>query len=115
MENLSFELLKNWCDKLIDLQITDKKSRGLFGGILCESCGYIHGRCADAIYPMITMYKMTGNSKYFTCAENLYTWQINNVRKSDGLNINDSFNMWIGVSEFYQLMLGKAHILRCFF
>ena len=47
MENLSFELLKTWCDKLIELQITDKKSKGLFGGILCDACGYIHGRCAD--------------------------------------------------------------------
>lgn len=108
LNKLSCDLLKDWCDKLIELQITDKKGRGLFGGILCEACGYIHGRCADAIYPMITMYKKTGDSKYLTCAENLYTWQINNVRKSDGLNINDSFNLWIGVSEFYQLMLGMT-------
>ncbi len=108
LESISFELLKTWCDRLCGLQITDKKSKGLFGGILCESCGYIHGRCADAIYPMITMYKKTGDSKYLDCAEALFTWQKNNVRKSNSLNINDSFNVWYGVSEFYQLMLGMT-------
>ena len=108
LNELCVELLKTWCDKLVELQITEKKGKGLFGGILCEACGYIHGRCADAIYPMITMYNKTGDTKYLICAENLYTWQINNVRKSNGLNINDTFNMWIGVSEFYQLLLGET-------
>ncbi len=106
LNKLCYDLLKTWCDKMVEMQITERNHKGLFGGVLCESCGYIHGRCADAIYPMITMYSKTKDEKYLKCAENLFYWQKNNVRRSSGLNMNDTFNTWYGVTEFYQISLG---------
>lgn len=106
LNDMNFELLKQWCDALIAQQITDRKSKGVYGGVLCDGCGYIHGRCADAIYPMVTLFAATDDRKYLDCAEKLYIWQKNNVRKYNGLNINDTFNMWIGVTEFYLISLG---------
>lgn len=106
LNKLCFELLKTWCDKMVELQITERKHKGLYGGFLCEACGLIHGRCADAIYPMITMYSKTKDEKYLKCAENLFHWQKNNVRRCNGLNMNDKSNTWYGVTEFYQISLG---------
>ena len=53
MANEYFALLKEWCDTLLELQVTEKKAPALYGGILCPSCARIHGRCADAIHPRI--------------------------------------------------------------
>ena len=101
-------LLLTWCDKIEKLQIKDSTSKGLFGGILCEGCGYIHGRCADVIYPMVTSYKISGDEKFLDCAERVFYWQKNNVRKNNGFNVNDSFNTWLAVTEFYQISLGST-------
>lgn len=103
---LSEELLKIWCDKLLSLQITDQTSKGLYGGILCEGCGYIHGRCADIIYPMVALYAKTGEQRYLSSAQMVYQWQKQNVRKHSGINVNDTFNTWHGVTEFYLMGLG---------
>ena len=59
MQNRYFNLLKLWCDKLIDLQLPEQYGPFLEGGILCPACHYIHGMCGDAIYPMLTMAKIT--------------------------------------------------------
>ncbi|WP_349944623.1 hypothetical protein ABFV83_13810 [Lacrimispora sp. BS-2] len=31
-------LLKDWCEKLLTLQITCSDDKGLYGGILCPAC-----------------------------------------------------------------------------
>lgn len=103
---MNYRLLKKWCDKLDDLQITERTSSGVYGGILCEGCGYIHGRQADVVYPMVTLYAKTGDKKYLECAKNAVLWQKNNVRKRSGFNINDTFCLWFGVTEFYLISLG---------
>ncbi len=64
INDINQKLLLTWCDKIESLQIKDSTSKGLFGGILCEGCGYIHGRCADIGYPMVTAYKVSGDKKY---------------------------------------------------
>ena len=94
LNKFCFDLLKTWCDKMVELQITEHKHKGLYGGILCEACGLIHGRCADAIYPMITMYSKTKDEKYLKCAENLFYWQKNNVRRCNGLNTKFKTSMF---------------------
>ena len=43
--NEYFDLLKEWCDRLLSLQVTEFQEKEFYGGIMCPSCGRIHGRC----------------------------------------------------------------------
>lgn len=45
-EELYFGLLKDWCDALISLQLSDTQRKELKGGMVCPACGRIHGRTA---------------------------------------------------------------------
>ena len=77
MDDLYFPLLKSWCDRLIELQVRDTGVKELDGGILCPACHVIHGRCPDAIYPMMYLVDATGEEKYLAAARKLFTWQQN--------------------------------------
>ncbi len=98
--NPYFNLLKVWCDKLTELQI-DMPDQRLNGGIICPACHFVHGRCGDAIYPLVTLADITGDSNYLTAAKKLFTWTENNMVQQDGSVINDSMNLWKGISVFY--------------
>lgn len=49
MKNAYFELLKQWCDELLKLQLHDTGCRELDGAIICPACQIVHGRCHDLI------------------------------------------------------------------
>lgn len=77
METGFFELLKTWCDALIGHQLTGTNNPAFDGGLLCPSCKMIHGRCPDAIYPMMYMADVTGDPKYLRSARLLFDWGAN--------------------------------------
>src|SRR5581483_10204835 len=64
------DLLKIWCDGLLGQLITDKDPK-LNGALRCPACGVIHGRCHDALYPMMHMARATGDAKYLDAAVKL--------------------------------------------
>lgn len=101
------ELLKEWCDRLVSLQITEWNDKEFYGGIMCPSCGRIHGRCSDAMYPMMYMAKETGDSKYLDCARRLFAWSSNMFRR-DGCCYNDTNSNWRGITVFSEIQLGEA-------
>ncbi len=102
-----YELLKTWCEKLIDLQINEFEEHYFKGGILCPSCKIIHGRVADAIYPMIFLYDRTGDKKYLDTAELLFDWS-ENMMADDGSYYNDAQNDWNGITVFFVSMLSRT-------
>ncbi len=102
-----FELLKEWCDALINLQVTEIKKKELYGGILCPACARVHGRCGEAIYPMMYMASVTGENKYLECAKLLFHWSENMVRP-DGSYNNDTNSEWKGITVFAAIQLGEA-------
>lgn len=106
--NRYFNLLKSWCDRLIDLQIKEIKDRNFYGGILCPSCSLIHGRCADAVYPMIVMYDKTGDEKYYTAAKSVMEWAQYNVLRKNGGYFNDKTSVWNGTTVFFAIALGEV-------
>ena len=69
------ELLKQWGDVLLRLQIRQMDDLKLDGGILCPACKHIHGRCPDAIYGLMTLADRTGEKKYLDGARALFRWQ----------------------------------------
>jgi len=104
---LFYDLLKEWCDALISLQITEQKRKELYGGILCPSCARVHGRCGDAIYPMMFLAEATGEEKYLDCAIKLFGWS-ENMTRPDGSYINDTNSDWKGITVFSAIQLGEA-------
>ncbi len=106
--NEYFSLLKEWCDKMIKLQVPDSFGIELSGGILCPACNIIHGRCADVIYPFVTMADITKDRKYLDAAIKVFDWSKENMARSDGSNVNDLNNGWKGVSIFYVVALAEA-------
>lgn len=105
--NVYFELLREWCDALADLQIREKSRPELMGGILCPSCARVHGRCADAIYPMLYLYRQTGEEKYKDCAMRLFSWS-DNMYHEEGFFYNDTNSAWRGITVFSAACLGEC-------
>jgi hypothetical protein len=101
-------LLKTWCDGLLAHQIHGM-GVGLDGALMCPSCAMIHGRCADAVYPLLRMASTSGDAKYMQAALRVWEWSEKNVSRSDGSWINDVLlSNWVGITVFRVCALGEA-------
>ncbi len=100
------ELLLTWCDALTKLQI-DMPQPELNGGILCPACGMIHGRCIEAVYPLMRAADFTGEKRYLDAAKALFNWG-KNVICSDGGAKNDIKSEWKGITAFSAAALHDA-------
>jgi len=108
-ERLYAETLKTWCDGLIAHQVTDFRDPGLYGGLLCPSCVFIHGRCGDAVYPLLRMAHTTGEAKYLRAAILVHEWSQVQVSRADGSWINDVIlSNWQGITVFHTIALAEA-------
>ena len=104
------KLLKAWCDKLIDLQITEMTDPNFYGGIMCPACSGIHARCGDAVYPFMCLYNITRDEKYLDAAKKVIDWSEYNIKREDGTYINEKTSFWKGISAFTLMALGDALI-----
>src|SRR5215469_1341317 len=101
-QKLYADLLKTWCDGLIARQITELRDPAFYGGLLCQSCGLIHGRCGDAVYPLLKMAHTTGDDKYVRAAKLVHEWSQAQVSRPDGSWVNDvSLSTWQGITVFH--------------
>lgn len=108
MKELYARLLKEWCDALVSLQITSIKARGIYGGIICPVCSVIHGRCGDAVYPLMHMAHTTGEKRYLDAAVKLQSWS-DHVSLPDGSWVNEPWDHgWKGITVFGTIALGEA-------
>jgi len=103
-----FDLLREWCDGMLSYQIQQCSQPTLYGGLLCPGCGIVHGRCADAAYPLLCLAENTGEDKYLRAACDLQKWS-DNVTRSDG-SWNNSLSIaeWKGITVFGALALGES-------
>ncbi len=100
-------LLKRWCDALIRLQVDLPGEPALDGGILCPCCRMIHGRCHEAVYPLLAAAALTGEPRYLKAAERLFRWGGNTVMP-DGSMRNDAKSDWRGTTVFAAIALHDA-------
>lgn len=100
-------LLQQWCDRLLTLQL-DRPEPELDGGVLCPSCQLMHGRIADAAYPLLTLADCTGESKYIRAAERCVDWAARNLRLHNGAFRNERVNGWTGITVFTAIALSEA-------
>jgi len=107
--NLYAELLQTWCDGLLARQQTAIHEPALYGGLLCPACALIHGRCGDAVYPLLRMARTTGDSKYVQAALRVYEWSEKQVSRPDGSWVNDvTLSQWKGITVFHAIALAEA-------
>jgi hypothetical protein len=106
--NLYSDLLMAWCDGLTDHQVTSIHDLTLYGGILCPACALIHGRCADAVYPLLWAARQSNYSKYVRAAVLAQQWS-EQVSRSDGSWVNDvNLSAWKGITVFRAIALAEA-------
>lgn len=108
-DGLYAELLQKWCDGLLAHQVTAIKDPALHGALLCPACGIIHGRCGDAVYPLLCMAHRTGEAKYLEAALLVHSWSERQVSRSDGSWVNDvTLSSWKGITVFHAIALAEA-------
>jgi hypothetical protein len=101
-------LLADWCDGLSRHQITAPGDGTQHGGLLCPDCGFIHGRCGDALYPFLRRARETGDEKWVQAAIAVQKWS-DVVSHDDGSFRNDvEGNNWNGITVFSALALAEA-------
>jgi hypothetical protein len=94
---------------LVARQVTGLEDSALRGGFLCPACGLIHGRCGDAVYPLLRMAKTSGDQKYLRAALAVHEWSERTVSRADGSWVNDvSLSTWQGITVFHTIALAEA-------
>jgi hypothetical protein len=107
--NLYAQLLQTWCDGLLAHQVSAIKDPALHGALLCPACAMIHGRCGDAVYPLLRVAHTTGNEKYLQAALLVHEWSEIQVSRPDGSWINDVIlSSWKGITVFHAIALAEA-------
>ena len=94
-------LLLTWCDGLLARQARGHADPAIDGGFLCPGCGLVHGRSADAIYPLLCAARLTGRHDYVAAARAAYDWSERAVSRADGSWINEPvLSDWKGITIF---------------
>jgi hypothetical protein len=103
-------LLRTWCDGIVAHQVSGM-TNDANGGFLCPSCAMVHGRNADAVYPLLRMARTSGDARYVQAAVAAQDWGERNVSRPDGSWVNDVFlNDWKGTTVFRAIALSEALI-----
>ena len=100
-------LLLDWCGGLLRYQVDWPGRPELDGGLLCPACKMIHGRCGEAVYPLLCAAALTKEEKYLTAARKLFRWSYN-LLCDDGSLYNDANSPWNGTTVFYAIALHDA-------
>lgn len=107
IRNEYFQLLKEWMDALLSYTLKDPAHPSIDGAMICPACSHIHGRCHEAIYPLLAMADFSGETKYLDAARALFRWSAF-MLCDDGSFYNDSQSAWNGTTVFSAISLEKA-------
>ena len=102
------ELLAEWCNKMLELQVKEPLIKGITGGILCPACARIHGRSFDAFYPFLYMADKQKEEKFLHAALLLYEWAEECISMPDGAYRNDCNSQWKGITVFAVIQMSEA-------
>lgn len=103
------DLLRMWCDGLLRYQLGSSQGPALAGALICPACALVHGRCGDAVYPLMRMAHTSGDAKYLQAAVAVYDWTERQVSRPDGSWINDVvLSNWQGITVFHTIAVAEA-------
>ena len=101
-------LFDRWSAGLLALEMSGTGRPELDGNLTCPACASMHGRAADAVWPLVWAWNRTGESRYLEAAQRLVRWARHNCERPDGAYLNDVKSSWRGTTAFRQTALGKA-------
>ena len=105
---LCFGLLKDWCDGMINVQISKPSDPEVHGMLKCPACDVVHARLLDAVYPFLYMAKATGEQKYLDAGIAAFEWG-ENVSGADGSwTVIPDPKSWKGITVFGAISLAEA-------
>ncbi|PQJ72655.1 hypothetical protein [Polaribacter butkevichii] len=108
-KKLTSNLLKDWCDGMLRVQINNPSNLEEHGALGCPSCSHIHGRCMDAVYPFLYMADITGDKKYLEGAILVMGWAEHNVSQENGSwSVIPNPNSWKGITVFGAIALAEG-------
>lgn len=101
-------LLRDWCDGLLRQQIDEPNDSARHGAFTCPACGFLHGRCGDAVLPLLTMAQRSGEERYLRAALAVAGW-MRNVDAPDGAWTNEvDPGSWKGITVFGAIARAEA-------
>ena len=107
-KKLVFDLLKDWLDGLMAVQVINPSDPTVHGMLECPACDVVHARLMDAVYPFLYMAKASGDHKYLDAGIALMEWG-DNVSRPDGAWTNElKPDSWDGITVFGAIALGEA-------
>ena len=107
--SLSEDLLGRWGVGLLALQVDRPADKSLHGGFLCPACSTIHGRCGDAIFPLLYLAEKNKDERYLKAAVDVYGWMEETVSMPDGSWVNEvSVSLWKGTTVFATIALAES-------
>lgn len=93
---------------MLAVQIHDPDNSLRHGALSCPACNTIHGRCMDAVYPLLHMAKATGQKKYLEAGKAVFEWS-KNVSQADGSwTVMPDQNSWKGITVFGSIALAET-------
>lgn len=101
-------LAVRWADALLALRVDGTGRLELDGGLMCPACGGMHGRSADAAWPLVWLWDKTGDERYLSAAKGLVKWARHNCERPDGAYVNGPNLTWRGTTSFIQAALGRV-------
>lgn len=105
---LSRDLLRDWCDGLLALQIDDPSDPARHGALSCPACDFIHGRCMDAVYPFLHIANVTGESKYLDAGIAVFEWSKNVSQEDGSWTVIPDPKSWRGITVFGAIALAET-------
>jgi hypothetical protein len=107
-DGLSRDLLRDWGDGMLKVQIHNPTDSTKHGALGCPACGIIHGRCMDAVYPFLHLAKVTGQAKYLDAGVAVFEWS-KNVSQDDGSwTVIADPKSWKGITVFGAIALAET-------
>lgn len=107
-EKLSADLLRDWCDGMLALQINNPAKPAEHGALGCPACGIIHGRCLDAVYPFLHQAKVSGDKKYLAAGIAVFEWGKNVSHEDGSWTVIADPKSWKGITVFGAIALAEA-------
>ncbi|MEO7309259.1 MAG: hypothetical protein ABIX01_02595 [Chitinophagaceae bacterium] len=102
------KLLREWCDGMLAAQINKPEDAKLHGALQCPACGFIHGRCIEAVYPFLYVAQLSGDDKYLDAGIRVFEWE-KNVSANDGSwTVMPDPSSWKGITVFGVIALAET-------
>lgn len=104
----ALDLLKIWCEGLLRNRIDAPSDPARHGALDCPACGRIHGRCGDAVLPLLEITARTDDVRFRDAALGLLDW-MPNLDCPDGAWTNEPDpKSWKGTTVFTATMLAEC-------